>query len=491
MRCMLAVYQMVIKHFLNKDMTEERLVELTGYESGRAAWSAKALTAMVTELGLSVKMIEPFSYKRFASEGKDYLYELYDNEEVEWCLNKTNLTDLPKYISKFLAAVRPEYRRATLQDIDSMLDDGRLVFVTVNSRVLNDESGFMSHAVLVIGYNMQKEDQEQSYIIHDPGLPPQPNRVIGRDNLWQAMGGDSNTSEVTGFKNRVAGLRLDQYVIQQKPTLSRSYAVRLIDDYKVLVNGKASKAGFKLRDADKITIDFDEANQPKLPDIDLPILYEDEDCIVINKPSGVLTHSKGTFNDEGTVASWLRSRINDAYIDKTGPHPSIGRAGIVHRLDRATSGLMICAKTPTALAWLQRQFHDRIAHKTYAAIIQGTMNPVEAVIDMPIERNPKAPATFKVGANGKSAVTRYKVLKTGKHYSLLELKPQTGRTHQLRVHLVQQNHPIVGDKLYNGQPADRLYLHAQRLEIVLPSNETKIFNAPLPEEFKALLDKDA
>jgi len=152
---------------------------------------------------------------------------------------------------------------------------------------------------------------------------------------------------------------------------------------------------------------------------------------------------------------------------------------------------MICAKTPAALAWLQKQFHDRQAKKTYAAIVQGAMKIETAVIDMPIERNPKAPATFRVGANGKSAVTYYTVAKTSPHYSLLELKPQTGRTHQLRVHLAEQHHPIVGDRLYNGQPADRLFLHAEALEITLPSDTAKTFTAPLPPEFTQLLEQDA
>ncbi len=485
MRCMLAVYRSVIFYFLGKEPSWEELEKLTGYMPGRAAWTAKALSEMTAGYHLSVKMIDPFNYKQFAREGEDYLYDMYDNEEVQWYLNNSNVLEIKPYLTKFLASVRPVCRRATLQDIDEMLDEERLVFVTVNSRVLNDKEGFSSHAILVIGRD------NDNYIIHDPGLPPQPYRRVPRAKLWEAMGGETNTSEVTGFKNRVAGLRLDQYVIQQMSTLSRSYAVRLIDEGKILVNGKPSKAGFKLRDSDKITINFDENNQPKLPDIDLPILYEDDDCIVINKPAGVLTHSRGAFNDEGTVASWLRSRINKAFVDKTGPHPSIGRAGIVHRLDRATSGVMICAKTPEALAWLQLQFHDRHAHKTYAAIVQGTMKIEEAVIDMPIERNPKAPATFRVGANGKSAVTRYKVVKITKHYSLLELMPQTGRTHQLRVHLVEQSHPIVGDKLYNGQPAERMYLHAHKLEIALPSGLTQTFTAPLPAEFSDFLNKDA
>jgi 23S rRNA pseudouridine1911/1915/1917 synthase len=484
---MLAVYRSVISYFLGKEPSWEELEALVGTQPTQPIWTFKALTHMITDYHMSVKMVEPFNYKKFASEGTDYLYDLYDNEEQKLYLSNTNIREVKPLLTKFIAAVRPVCRRATLQDIDEMLSEGRLVYVAINGKTLNGEDGFSKHAILITDID------GSDYIAHDPGLPAQQNRRISRDDLWTAMGGDTNMSEVTGFKNRVAGLRLDQYVIQHQSTLSRSFAVRLIDEGKVLVNGKQSKAGFKLRDSDVITIDFDEANQPKLPDINLPVLYEDDDCVVINKPAGVLTHSRGTFNDEGTVASWLRARINKAFVDKTGPHPSVGRAGIVHRLDRATSGVMICAKTPEALASLQKQFHDRLSKKTYTAIVQGAMNIDEAVIDMAIERNPKAPATFRVGANGKSAITRYKVTTTSKKFSMLELQPQTGRTHQLRVHLVQQGHPIVGDKLYNGKSASRLYLHAHKLEITLPKsaeNETTLFEAPLPLEFNEFMQTD-
>jgi 23S rRNA pseudouridine1911/1915/1917 synthase len=270
--------------------------------------------------------------------------------------------------------------------------------------------------------------------------------------------------------------RLDQKVVELLPALSRGFAARLIDDGKVTVNGTVqTKSGYKMREADVVVVDYDMAELEAIPEIDLPVLYEDDDCVVIYKPVGVLSHSKGAFNPEGTVATWLRSRLTGL---------SGERGGIVHRLDRATSGVMICAKTPEALSWLQKQFATRNVHKTYAAVIQGEMNPTEAIIDMPIERNPKAPATFRVGVQGKHALTEYKQVKTNGRYSLIELKPETGRTHQLRVHLAYQHHPIVGDTLYNGEQADRLYLHAESLEITIVSgHERKVFSAPIPAEF--------
>lgn len=273
-------------------------------------------------------------------------------------------------------------------------------------------------------------------------------------------------------------LRLDQKVVESLPHLSRSAAVKLITDGNVMVNGSiATKSGYKLRTADEVTISYDQEKEEAIPTIDIPIIYEDEDCVVINKPIGLLTHSKGAFNPEATVATWLKEKTKGLEGN---------RAGIVHRLDRATSGVMICAKNAEALSWLQKQFSQRKSKKSYVAVITGEISPAEAIIDMPIERNPKAPATFRVGAQGKSATTYFQVLKTNNKYSMLELKPETGRTHQLRVHLVYQKHPIVGDTLYGGEPADRLFLHAHTLELTLLKNhERKTFSAPIPPEFNA------
>lgn len=215
--------------------------------------------------------------------------------------------------------------------------------------------------------------------------------------------------------------------------------------------------------------------------MDLPVLYEDDDCVVINKPAGILTHTQGAHNPEATVATFLRDKVNG--LDGE-------RAGIVHRLDRATSGVIIGAKNQAALSWLQKQFAQRKVKKTYVAIAEGHLKEPEAIVDMPVGRNPKAPATFRVDANGKHALTHYRVLKENDKYSLLELKPETGRTHQLRVHLAHLGHPIVNDPLYGkGTYGDRLFLHALSLEITLPSRERKTFTAPLPPEFNAFMEQ--
>lgn len=278
--------------------------------------------------------------------------------------------------------------------------------------------------------------------------------------------------------------RLDQEVVALMPTLSRAFAAKLIQQGNVQVNGAVElKAGYKLRPADVVTVDYDDQAELAIPTIDLEVLYEDADCVVINKPVGTLTHSKGAFNPEASVATWLRQRLATEVWEGTTDQSGNARAGIVHRLDRATSGVMICAKTPAALSWLQKQFSQRRAKKTYMAIVSGELAEPQATIDMPIERNPKKPQTFRVGSNGRSAVTDYVVTDTNESCSLLTLRPTTGRTHQLRVHLAHLGHPIVGDTFYGGLPADRLYLHAANLEITLPDHQRHSFSAPLPELF--------
>jgi 23S rRNA pseudouridine1911/1915/1917 synthase len=259
----------------------------------------------------------------------------------------------------------------------------------------------------------------------------------------------------------------------------------LIDGDAVLVNGKPNKSGWKLREGDVITLTVDLSQEQVIEDIDLPIIYQDDDVVVINKPSGVISHSRGKYWYEPSVASFLRQIAGES------ANPS-DRSGIVHRLDRATSGVMICAKHEAALNFLQKQFSGRTVQKTYLAVVEGTMNPPEAIIDMPIERNPKKPATFRVGNQGKSSQTQYTTLQSNNRYSLVELTPKTGRTHQLRVHLNHLGKPIVGDELYGGKPAQRLMLHAASLQIMLPSDQPgnhTTFSVPMPDEFGQLLEE--
>ena len=282
---------------------------------------------------------------------------------------------------------------------------------------------------------------------------------------------------------RSRALRLDQKAVLMLPDLSRAFAAKLIEQGKVTVNDFVQiKPGYKLRTDEIVKIDFEITEIEDIPEIELDVIYEDDDCVVIYKPMGVLTHSKGAFNQEATVASWLRSRVKGV---------AGNRAGIVHRLDRATSGLMICAKNPEALSWLQKQFAQRRTKKSYVAVVSGHLKHEKAIIDMPIERNPKAPATFRVGNLGKYAKTEYEVTQESNKYSMVTLKPETGRTHQLRVHLSHIGHPIVGDVLYGGISSDRLYLHAASLEITIPHEHTrKVFTCDIPRNFTEILEND-
>ncbi len=272
-------------------------------------------------------------------------------------------------------------------------------------------------------------------------------------------------------------MRLDQYVAEKHPGLSRSYVAKLIDAGDVLVNNEPKKPGYRLRHLDSIEMNFNVEALQQIEDIELPIIYEDDNVLVIDKPTGVISHSRGKYWYEPSVASFVRQI--------TGQDGE--RAGIVHRLDRATSGVMVCAKNQATLSMLQKQFSQRHVKKEYQAVVGGHLKHPEAVIDMPIERNPKAPATFRVGANGKSAQTAYKVVRSSENYDQVDLMPATGRTHQLRVHLAYQGHPIVGDVLYGGEPAERLYLHAHKITITIPEHGDQTFTAPTPVVFSEIM----
>jgi 23S rRNA pseudouridine1911/1915/1917 synthase len=269
-------------------------------------------------------------------------------------------------------------------------------------------------------------------------------------------------------------VRLDVYLAQYWPEHSRSQWQKYISEGRVKVNGEVEKtAKTELGEDDEVTVELPE--KPDHSGQTLPIIYEDDNVIVIDKPAGILTHAKGAPLDEFTVAEFMRSRTTDK--------PESNRPGIVHRLDRGTSGVIICAKTPEAHTHLQRQFSTRKVKKHYVAVLSKTPKEHEAIIRLPLERNPKKPQTFRVGGQGKPAETRYKVrdvLNGGK--CLVDMYPLTGRTHQLRVHMTYVGAPIEGDTLYNpDSKADRMKLHAASLEITIPGGERKTFEASLPE----------
>ena len=283
------------------------------------------------------------------------------------------------------------------------------------------------------------------------------------------------------FRISPTKVRLDIYLSTKfDTTISRSLWQKYIKAGYVSVNNKvATTPKFEVDETDEIALNLPEKEQA---DVDLPILYEDDDVIVVNKPSGLLTHAKGGLSDEPTVAEIIRPKTSFA--------TDTDRPGIVHRLDRDTSGLLIIAKNPESAAHLQRQFAERTAKKTYIAITDGRPKLNAAKIDLPIGRNPSAPSTFRIDPNGKPAQTTYHVLAENDTQSLVKLKPTTGRTHQLRVHLAHLNAPILGDRVYGKFSDCRMMLHAQKLEITLPSGERKVFEAAVPDEFKKFFPED-
>jgi 23S rRNA pseudouridine1911/1915/1917 synthase len=324
-------------------------------------------------------------------------------------------------------------------------------------------------------------------------------------------------------------MRLDAYLAQKHPEYSRATWQKFIEAGYIQINGRVAKKTTSVSSNDNVLI-----NVPKnaLTPLKLPIIYEDKNVLIIDKPAGVLTHSKGALNDEFTVSDFVKSKSDvrsrglslttfsgksgegrqiavgeaehlcppSARVDEHSILPINNRFGIVHRLDRGTSGVIIGAKNPETLKFLQKQFANRQVKKTYLALVEkasgaqsstkaggpGVVAPKdkEFIIDLPIGRNPKKPATFRIDPKGKPAITNVKLIQTFDNgTALLELKPQTGRTHQLRVHLAHIGSPIIGDPIYGKAANGRMMLHASELEITIPGGERKTFISKLPTDF--------
>lgn len=266
--------------------------------------------------------------------------------------------------------------------------------------------------------------------------------------------------------------RADVLLAEANNQYSRAALAKLFDLQTIKIGSKIIKPGDKIQPGDSFEADIFPLQQPAA-DIELPVIFENEFVVVVDKPAGVISHARGRYWDESSVASFIRAKITD---------PNGERAGIVHRLDRATSGVMICAKDSKTMSFLQKQFSNRKVKKKYLAVVEGQVDPAHAIISVPIARNPKKPKSFMPSSEGKPSETEYKLTSQKNGLSFLELSPKTGRTHQLRVHLKYINHPIVGDELYGGKPAVRMYLHANSLEITLPGGERKIFESACPWE---------
>lgn len=272
--------------------------------------------------------------------------------------------------------------------------------------------------------------------------------------------------------------RLDLELAERYPEHSRSTWQKHIAAGHITVNGEVTKSSrHGVRETDIIAI-----NTPQIDDFtdrSLPVIYIDDYVVAVNKPAGVLTHAKGALSEEFTVADFLSRYITDSSPD------SSNRPGIVHRLDRDTSGVIIGARSKEVADKLQKQFSERTTKKVYYAVLDGKPEKASAVIDVPIGRNPSAPSTFRADIKGKPALTKYTVIASNSNGTLVRFEPKTGRTHQLRVHAAYLKTPIKGDRVY-GKASNRMFLHAASLELTTPPSKRQIFNAPVPDEFKEL-----
>lgn len=286
-----------------------------------------------------------------------------------------------------------------------------------------------------------------------------------------------------------SGERLDIFVVRKLPELTRSRARKLIDEGFVLVDGQQpAKAGVTLDAGQRISITLPPPESDTLvpESTQLRIVYEDDDLLVVDKPAGMAVHpSPG--HSAGTLVHALL-----AYSPTLSGVAGKKRPGIVHRLDKDTSGLIMVAKNDAAHLALAKELKDRKVEKTYVALVEGRVEPPEGTIDAPIARHPTHRRKMAVMAGGREARTHFRVLREIGAYSLLELHPETGRTHQLRVHLASIGHPVAGDRMYgyskrvDGFP--RQFLHAQRLAFAHPTTGQRIeVEAELAEDLKTAL----
>ena len=291
------------------------------------------------------------------------------------------------------------------------------------------------------------------------------------------------------INNTLAGMRLDKCITELDKDISRMTVQRLIEEENIKVNGGAQKVSYKVQENDEIEVNVPEAKELdiKAEDIPVEVVYEDSDIIVVNKPKGLVVHPANG-NWDGTLVNAIMAICKDSLSGIGGEI----RPGIVHRLDKDTSGLLIIAKNDEAHLNMSNQIKNREVKKIYYALVRGNVSENEATINMPIGRSTKDRKKMAVTKNGKEAVTHFKVLERFNKYTLLEVKIDTGRTHQIRVHLSEIGHPVVGDEVYsNGKNEFGIkgqLLHAKSLDFKHPISGKELhLEAEIPEEFSNVL----
>jgi 23S rRNA pseudouridine1911/1915/1917 synthase len=288
------------------------------------------------------------------------------------------------------------------------------------------------------------------------------------------------------FNSPVSDTRLDKYLTQVIPQFSRAYLQKLIEQGDVLVNGQITKASQRLIKADRITIKLPPLPcRPLAEPIPLAIIYEDEDIMVIDKPAGLTVHPA-----PGHPSHTLVNAILAHCPDLTMSNELI-RPGIVHRLDKDTSGLIVIAKNDFAREYLATQFKSHTVTKGYLVLVKGRLSPERGIIEAPIGRDPHRRQRMAIIEAGKEATTQYQVQKYLDNYTLVEVSPLTGRTHQIRIHLSAIGCPVVGDTIYGIKSAhlNRQFIHAYRLGFRLPSTKQyREFTSPLPIALEQALE---
>lgn len=286
-------------------------------------------------------------------------------------------------------------------------------------------------------------------------------------------------------------IRLDKAISTLNKDLSRSMIQKLLEDGKILVNEKKEKAAYKTKIGDKVSVEEIEPKniELKAQDIPIEIIYEDKDIIVVNKPKGIVVHPANG-NPDGTLVNAIMNICKDSLSGIGGEI----RPGIVHRIDKDTSGLLIVAKNDKAHINLSEQIKNREITKKYVALVRGVIKENYATIDMPIGRSDKDRKKMAVKKDGKNAVTHFHVIERFNGFTYLDIKIDTGRTHQIRVHMAEIGYPIVGDYIYsNGKNpfgVEGQMLHAKSLEFKHPLTGKQMYlEAPLPEYFEEILKK--
>ena len=288
-----------------------------------------------------------------------------------------------------------------------------------------------------------------------------------------------------------SGMRLDKYLAKTLPDFSRTHIAKIIDEENVLVNSKIAKSSLKVKEGDEVDITFPEVQKLKIEkeDIPLDVVYEDEDILIINKPQGMVVHPSNGHNEHTLVNAVL------AYSDDLSGINGVARPGIVHRIDKDTSGLICIAKNDKAHMSLADQLKDHTMNRTYIALVRGVIKEDTGEINLPIGRDPRNRQKMAVTReNSKEAVTYFKVLKRFSEHTLVECKLKTGRTHQIRVHLSYIGYPVEGDPLYAGKKYDELYKNGQllvatELSLVHPSTgKVMDFKIDLPDYFKEIIN---